>query len=331
MKKLLLSTGFTTGAAAAASARANLYWIIFGKKINKVTLVLPNKNNLDINVNFEKNRAFVIKNSGDDPDITNNAKIYSEVTIIDGSRQIFITGGKGVGIVTKKGLQLPIGSYAINPVPQKIIKQNLIDILPNNKSILITVTIENGEALAKKTFNERLGIVQGLSILGTTGIVTPMSIEAIKVTIELQIDVLLAEKTKHFYLVPGKIGEKFIKNIFCGAKTVQVSNYFDCALNYLSSKGIKHFAIAGHPGKLAKIAEGHYNTHSKVANQANHFITKRLNLNDSFNTVEEIISSGANFNIIAKDISLRILKDYSIYVSCYLCNMKGQLIGKYEV
>ena len=329
MKNLLPSTGFTTGAAAAASARANLYWMVFGKKLNKVPLILP-KNNLNINVNFEKDRAFVIKNSGDDPDITNNARISSQITMFDGSGRIFITGGKGVGIVTKKGLQLPIGSYAINPAPQKIIKNNLIDILPNNKSILITITIENGEVLAKKTFNERLGIVHGLSILGTTGIVTPMSIDAIKTTIELQIKVLLEENSEHFYLVPGKIGENFIRKIDKTAQTVQVSNYFDYALNYLSTRKVKNIAIAGHPGKLAKIAAGFYNTHSKFSNQATSYISKRLNLNSSFNTVEEIIHSGADFKIIAKDISMRILKDYSINASCYLCNMRGELIGKYE-
>jgi cobalt-precorrin-5B (C1)-methyltransferase len=329
MKKLPLKKGFTTGSAAAASAKAALIYKLTGEKLNKIMLKLP-FNTLDIDVHFDNTTPFVIKNSGDDPDITNNAKIYTKLEITDGFGEIFITGGLGVGIVTKKGLQVPVGSYAINPKPQKIIRNNIIDILPKNKSLLISIGIVDGEILAKKTFNERLGIIGGLSVLGTTGIITPMSLDAIKSTIEAQINVLIAEGTNFLYLVPGKIGENFIQDNFKNAKTIVVSNYFDYAIAYLTKLGISNFALGGHPGKLAKIAMGYYNTHSKSSPQANRYIADKLKLPSSFNTVEEIINSGINFNIIARDISERILKDYGLSVPIYLCNMKGKLIGSYE-
>lgn len=329
MKKLPVKKGFTTGTAAAAAAKAALIYKLRGERLKKVSLILP-LTTIDIDVHFENATPFVIKHSGDDPDITNNAKIYAELALTDGSGEIFITGGIGVGIVTKKGLQVPVGSYAINPAPQKIIRDNLVDILPKDKSALVKIGIVDGEILAKKTFNSRLGIIGGLSILGTTGIITPMSLAAIKSTIEAQINVLLAEGAKYFYLVPGKIGENFIQHLFENAKTIVVSNYFDYAITYLLTLGITNFAIGGHPGKLTKIAMGYYNTHSKVSPQANRYIANKFKLRNSFNTVEEIINSGIDVNLIAKDISERILKDYGINVPIYLCNMKGTLIGSYE-
>ncbi len=327
-----MKKGFTTGTAATCAAVAHCIYQLEGIKKESINIVLPKSISLEIPVNVNNNYACVIKDAGDDPDVTNGLEICAKVKIINNSNKIIIKGGKGVGIVTKAGLQISIGEPAINPVPRKMIEENLQSILPENTGAEVTIFVPRGKEIAEKTFNERIGIVGGISIIGTTGIVEPMSLDAIIATIKCEIDVLVQEKTENIAVVPGKIGEKHLRNIYPNTKSVIVSNYFEEAFDYLLEKEIDKITLAGHPGKLAKLTMGYYNTHSKKSPMANKFVAKKLNLKQKFNTVEEIcnICKNMELNIIANLISQKIKSDYPFQsVSVILFDMKGNLVGKF--
>ena len=173
------------------------------------------------------------------PDITDRLLIQAGAKLLDNTLDIIIKGGKGVGTVTRKGLQIEVGETAINPEPKKMIRRNVEDVLKGCTGAEITIIVPEGGDVAKKTFNERLGIVRGLSIIGTTEIVTPMSVDALKATIACEIDIAVANGFSSLYLVPGKIGERFLKEVPWDVNAVMVSNYYDFVLGYLQLKGVK--------------------------------------------------------------------------------------------
>jgi len=206
-------------------------------------------------------------------------------------------------------------------------------------AVEVTIEVPEGERLAKKTFNPRIGIVGGISIIGTTGVVEPMSMEAIKATVRCEIDVVWAEtdaSTGRLFLAPGKIGESSLKGLFGDVKVVLTSNFIGEAFQYAVKKGIRHIVIGGHPGKLAKILMGYYNTHSSCSPQATGFVSDYLALEKKdFNTIEEIIQylkredSMERLHCLARDIGERILTDFG-FTSTEVClfDMKGNLIGR---
>ena len=325
--------GYTTGTAATCASVAHAIYKLKQEKVDFVNVVLPNNDLLKVFVEVNDDYAFVIKDSGDDPDVTNGAKICATVELIFDNNEILIEGGKGVGIVTKAGLQISVGKAAINPVPMQMIKDNLRKILDDKTGAKVTIFVPGGEEIAKKTFNERLGIVGGISIIGTTGIVEPMSVDAIIETIKCEIDVLLKNNSEIISLVPGKIGEKHLKSIYPEKQAVIVSNYFGEAFSYLREKGVSEILIAGHPGKTAKLAMGYYNTHSKNSPAATDFVSEKLGFEKKFNTVEEICNLCENlkFNKIAKLISDKVKAGYEFRkISVILFDMKGNLKGMYE-
>ncbi|AEA34552.1 cobalt-precorrin-5B (C(1))-methyltransferase CbiD [Hippea maritima] len=321
--------GFTTGTAAAAATKAAIIYKKTGKLPEYVFVNLPNKKSLKIPVFLEDGLVGVKKDAGDDPDITNNIKIFSKITIEEGKKDIIIDGGEGVGLVVKKGLQVDVGRKAINPVPQKMIKENAIPLIGDNERILVEIIVPDGKRIAKKTFNERLGIIDGISILGTTGIVEPMSVKALIASIECEIDVLVANNEDYFFLVPGRIGERHLKSL-TDAPCVQVSNYFDGAFNYLKQKGIRKFGIAGHPGKIAKLAMGYYNTHSRFSPQAIDFVKTIEGIEQNVNTVEEIcqLKGYLGLNKTASLVKERVKNDFGFEVDVILFDMKGKLVGR---
>lgn len=328
-----MKKGFTTGTAAACAATAHAIFQIENKKVDIVDVILPDNSKLPIKVCCESEHAIVIKDSGDDPDVTHGAKIGASVVITEDSRMIIIEGGVGVGTVTLAGLQVEVGKSAINPVPWQMIENNVRNIIGNERGAIITIFVPDGVALAKKTFNSRIGIIGGISIIGTTGIIEPMSLDAIIATTRCEIDVLVQNGIKKFTLVPGKIGEKYLTKLYPEEHSVIVSNYFDEALSYCVDNGVTELKIAGHPGKLAKLAMGYYNTHSKVSPMAQGYVAKLLNLKRQFNTVEEIcnIVEKGGLDLVASEISTRIKSDYKFdKVSIFLFDMKGNLKGKYD-
>ncbi|MBF0520047.1 MAG: cobalamin biosynthesis protein CbiD [Nitrospirae bacterium] len=337
--------GFTTGSAATAAATAAAIFLETGVLPKNVHILLPNlKESLLINIKSgtlspDKNSATssVIKQSGDDPDVTNRLEIVATLKMLKQSvhneSKIIITGGAGVGRVTKKGLQQKIGEWAINPVPRAMITQALRDVFSDDSVCLeVEISVVNGELAALKTFNPRLGITGGISILGTTGIVEPMSIDAIKETVKCEIDVSFYENPETICLAPGKIGEDALRRILGPNRVVQFSNFPGFAIDYVRSKGFKHVTVGGHPGKLAKILMGYSDTHSGRSPQAAAFVAEFMGLNGNFNTVEEIIDkiteTGGDFTKLAHEICLKIQSIYRIpSIEVYLFDMEKTIVG----
>lgn len=266
-KKLRL--GFTTGTSAALAAKASTMMLTTGKKNDTVNLLTPSGIDIETEV-FDQEIAddyavcSVIKDAGDDPDVTDGIKIFAKVKI-NYSNEIRVIGGIGIGTVTKKGLSVIIGEKAINPVPKKMI----IDAVRSVSSCSgfdVEIFIPQGEEIAKKTFNEKLGVVGGISIIGTTGIVKPMSEEAIIESLFLELNIL-REVSDEVVLVFGNYGEKFAVETLGIEKNliVNMSNFCGEMLKKANELGFKKITLIGHIGKILKLAGGIFNTHSKYA------------------------------------------------------------------
>jgi len=374
-----LRKGFTTGTCAAAASKAAAMALkesgVRGREseirglrseVRKEVFVevgLPSGERVTLRAYIKEIAkdyavASVVKDAGDDPDITNGAEIVAKVKRkseggcqkSEEKQQIVIKGGKGVGVVTKPGLQIPVGEPAINPVPRRMISEAVREVL-GDRPVEVTIEVPDGERLARKTFNSRLGIVGGISIIGTTGIVEPMSLEALKATVQCEIDIAVEEiksnsklKTQNLklFFAPGKIGEDALRRIFGDVRVVQTSNFIGFALGYACSKGVNSIVLGGHPGKLAKILMGYYDTHSRNSPQATDFVARYMGLKGGFNTVEEIIKitkrssaplhkvegRGMGWNRLASEIAIKIAGDFGLsHVEVYLFDMKKNLIG----
>ncbi|SFC54895.1 cobalt-precorrin-5B (C(1))-methyltransferase CbiD [Butyrivibrio sp. YAB3001] len=269
-----LRCGFTTGSCAAAASKAALLMLIENIEIHVVTIMTPkgipyNAEITDITQNREEGyiSCAVIKDGGDDPDVTTGTRIVAKVRLKD-LPGITIDGGEGVGRVTKPGLDQPIGEAAINSVPRKMIKENLEEILESHgmsgKGVLVTISVPGGEELAHKTFNPKLGIVGGISILGTTGIVEPMSDEALLETIRVETKVRIALGRDILFAAPGNYGLSFLKENYGIDESLVVmsSNFIYDTVRIAVAEGFKRLLFVGHIGKLVKVAGGIKNTHS---------------------------------------------------------------------
>ena len=266
--------GFTTGTTATAAAIGAAYMYLNDKR-DIVDVELPAGITLTIPLEFvkkEKNlfTCGVKKNAGDDPDVTDGILISTKLEFIkkENGLEFNFFAGEGVGVFTKDGLALPKGEAAINPVPRQMMIDNLSVILKEHGFsgiVNITVTVENGADIAKKTFNERLGIIGGISILGTSGLVLPMSKTALLETIEADIKFRLNNsKERRVYLAPGNIGAKFLENNFnINSTTVAIiSNFIGESIDYAISNDAKEIVLCGDLGKLIKLSGGIMNTHS---------------------------------------------------------------------
>lgn len=266
--------GFTTGTTATAAAIAAAYMYLDDKK-DIVDVELPAGITLSIPIEYykEQNIFFICgvkKNAGDDPDVTDGILISAKLEFIkkENDLEFNFFAGEGVGIFTKDGLALPKGEAAINPVPRQMMIDNLSRILKEagfKGTVNITVMVENGVEIAKKTFNERLGIIGGISILGTSGLVLPMSKTALLETIEADIKFRLNNsKERRVYLAPGNIGAKFLeKNFNINSTTVAIiSNFIGESIDYSISNDAREIVLCGDLGKLIKLSGGIMNTHS---------------------------------------------------------------------
>lgn len=265
-----LRCGYTTGACAAGAAMGATQLLLTGKTPETVTLDTPKGIRLALDMlNPEIGEGFarcaVKKDSGDDPDITNGILIYATAEKTESG--IHIDGGEGVGRVTKPGLDQPVGAAAINSTPRRMIGDGVRAVCgacEYGGGIKITISIPHGAELAKKTFNPRLGIVDGLSVLGTTGIVEPMSSAALVDTIKLELNVLAASGAKGVLLCPGNYGETFARECLglSMANMVSVSNFIGDAIDLAVERGFERILLVGHIGKLVKLGIGMRNTHS---------------------------------------------------------------------
>ncbi|MEM2856417.1 MAG: cobalt-precorrin-5B (C(1))-methyltransferase [Candidatus Nitrosocaldaceae archaeon] len=301
-KKVTLRTGYTTGTCAAAATKAALLALVNGIK-DKVTVTLPKGGLAEISVhrcniiNSNTAEASVIKDAGDDPDVTHGAEIISNVTLTDHASIIEIDGGKGVGRVTKPGLGLEIGKAAINPVPMSMIRNSVREVLSdqlNERGVKVIISVTNGEEIAKKTDNPRLGIIGGISILGTTGIVIPYSTASFAASIRQAIDVAYAMNDDTIVLTTGGRSEDFIRVLISLPEHcyIQMGDFAAYSIRQAAIKGMKRVIIAGFIGKLSKIAMGIKQTHVKGSNVDMEFLAAIAGeVNADSKIIEEIRSA----------------------------------------
>lgn len=269
-KKLRL--GCTTGSCAAAAAKAAACLLLTGRPMEQATLVTPKGVRIALPVQTLRTAAgsvtcAVEKDQSDDPDVTRGALITATVSRTGGSG-VTIDGGEGVGRVTKPGLDQPVGAAAINSVPRQMILEGVEEIraLADSRcGLRVEISVPGGEALAKKTFNPRLGILGGISILGTTGIVEPMSQRALIETIRVELRQRREGGAEYVLLTPGNYGSDFIRDGLGldPALAVQTSNFIGDALDLCGELGFRGALLVGHVGKLVKLAGGMLNTHSQ--------------------------------------------------------------------
>lgn len=269
-----LRYGYTTGTCAAAATKAATRMLLEQKGIDTVSILTPKGIHLQLEVkeayyDLEKSTCAIQKDSGDDPDVTNGILVYAQVESIP-TKGILVDGGIGVGRVTKKGLEQPVGEAAINKVPRKMIHdsaEEIMELFEYPYGVKVTIYIPEGVEIAKRTFNPRLGIEGGISILGTSGIVEPMSEDAIRETIHLEIRMLKATNRTYLLTTPGNYGEEFARDTLHLnlEKAVKCSNYIGDMIDYAVMEGLEGVLLVGHIGKLVKLAGGIMNTHSKNA------------------------------------------------------------------
>ncbi|MCU0312575.1 MAG: cobalt-precorrin-5B (C(1))-methyltransferase CbiD [Solirubrobacteraceae bacterium] len=272
-----LRSGLTTGTCAAAAAAAAAH-ALTGSTCDAVDVELPDGERVTLSVEWVelprpgRARAAVVKDAGDDPDVTDGMTVVAEVEIVATGDAavpppaIEFVAGPGVGSVTRAGLQIPPGEPAINPVPRQMIAAAVGAVLAE-QPLRVTVSIPGGEQTAKRTYNERLGIVGGLSVLGTSGRVVPKSEDAWVRSLLPQVDVALADDRDTVYLAPGGFGERAARERFGAAETqiVQCANFVGDLLDRCVDAGVARVVLVGHAGKLVKVAAGVWNTHSRVA------------------------------------------------------------------
>ncbi len=266
-----LRKGYTTGSCATAAARVAALMVLRQQVINQVSIVTPSGVALFLNVEQpliegQQASAAIRKDGGDDIDATHGMLIYARVSLNDGG-VIRLEGGEGVGRVTRNGVGLPVGCAAINKTPRQTIEQAVRDVIGPNRGAEIVIFAPEGEERAKKTYNDRLGIKGGISIIGTSGIVTPMSEESWKRSLSIELEMKRANGLEKIILVPGNHGERFVSQQMSldGDYVVTMSNFVGYMLQETVRLGFRHVVLVGHPGKLVKIAAGIFHTHSHIA------------------------------------------------------------------
>lgn len=352
--------GYTTGACAQAATRAASLTVVIGflpcnlaaeeesgitcETRGLVEVTLPNGEDAVFRmVMHGEGVVSVTKDAGDDPDITNGVQIFACVAPrLDG--RIHIEGAEGVGRVTLEGLPVKPGRPAINPVPHKFIREEVRNVLPAGADV--TISIPEGEELAMRTFNPRLGIIGGLSILGTTGRVEPWSSAAYQESLLPQLDVARAAGTRRPVLVPGAKGERAaLAQGFEPLSVVHTGNFFGMMLTAARQRGIRRLVILGHASKLAKLARGDFDTHSRHSPmpldqlaecaEAMGWSHRRACALTLLPTTEAALkrlrgagaSGAATLDEVARRVAARVKKNYGITAAVMLTDGHGQVVG----
>ncbi|MGV8981107.1 cobalt-precorrin-5B (C(1))-methyltransferase CbiD [Clostridium sp.] len=261
-----LRCGYTTGSCAAGAAKAAAKMLLSREKLENITIDTPagiilNLELLDIHIEKDSVYCCIVKDAGDDPDSTDKMKIYAKVSKREDSK-IVIDGGEGIGVITRSGFWGKSGMAAINPVPRKMITDELLKV--SNCGFNVLIYAPEGKEISKKTFNANLGIIGGISIVGTKGIVEPMSDEALKKSIYIEIDDAYDKGQREIVLFLGNYGEKVVEDLNLNGAKIKISNFIGDMLLYSKNKGFSKITLVGHIGKLCKLSIGAFNTHSKI-------------------------------------------------------------------
>ena len=307
-----LRCGYTTGSCAAAAAIAGAQMLLEGREIRQINLKTPKGVILTLPIEaITRTKTYVScavqKDAGDDPDITNGILVYAKVEY--SPKGIRIYGGEGVGIVTRPGLDQPVGEAAINSVPRRMITEGVkevMELFSYENGIKITISVPEGKEIAKKTFNPRLGIEGGISILGTSGIVEPMSEAALLGTIEVELKQRRAEGKTDLLLAPGNYGLEFVKKFHLPnpEQCVKCSNFIGQTLDKACELGFQRILLVGHIGKLVKLGAGIMNTHSKMADARMEILTSHAAVLGAGQD-----TAAALMDCVTTDEALDILKD----------------------
>lgn len=331
--------GFTTGSCAAAAAKAATYMLLTGKLKNEISIETPKGimyNAKLVDINRGENEVFcaVEKNGGDDPDVTTGAYIYAKVSFTDDlDQKILIDGGEGVGRVTKPGLDQPVGNAAINHVPREMIEKEVSEVCKLTGfegSLKVIIYVPAGVELAKQTFNPRLGIVGGISILGTSGIVEPMSTQAIIDTIKVELNQRRAQGYDYVAVSPGNYGLDFMKKTYGYDldRSVKCSNFIGDTIDMAVELGFNKLLITGHIGKLIKIAGGIMNTHSNEADCRMEllaaFSIRECVESDIIRSVLDCVTTEDAVNILADTGKLQSVMDKIAERICYYMNRRSK-------
>lgn len=320
MKKL--REGVSTGSCMTGGAAAAALWLVTGKCPDVIEVETPIGKTLYLDVvPKEKGVCGIVKDAGDDPDVTNGSEVITKVEILPDDGGITFVGGDGIGTVTQEGLKLPVGEPAINPVPRQMAEKALRKII-GNRGAVVTVSIPGGENLAKRTFNPRLGVLGGLSVLGTTGIVRPMSEEAMKDSLLVELDMYARQGHRSILFVLGTTGENALKARYGEFQCVlQVGNYIGFMIEEAVERGFTDILIGGFVGKLVKVASGTMNTHSHVADGRLETICTHAALHGAPREVIERIYSclttKAAMKIVEEEGLMDIWKDMAQKASFY--------------
>lgn len=313
-----LRFGYTTGSCATLAAKGACEMLFLQSPIETVSIKTPKGFDVDVslnNIEFLNDNSVscsVMKDAGDDPDITDKAFIFANVkkSKISG---VHIDGGIGVGRVTRPGLDQPIGAAAINSMPRKMIANEISSICEKynyDGGIDVVINIPNGEELAKKTFNPQLGIIGGISVLGTTGIVEPQSTQALIDCIEIELKAYEAENIHFVVLTPGNYGENFLKGFpkLNNPPQVKCSNFLGEAIDFAVKHNFNKILMVGHIGKFVKLAGGIMNTHSSYADcRTEIFAAHSALCGADVKTIEKIMNSVTTDDCIAilDEVNLR--------------------------
>lgn len=316
-----LRSGFTTGSCASAAAKAAAYMLLSGKLKNQISIETPKGITFCATIERimrgeDEVSCAVMKDGGDDPDVTTGAYVFATVKYAKSSEKmeenslVHIDGGKGVGRVTKPGLDQPVGNAAINSTPRKMIAKEVAEVMELfdcKQSLSVVISVEGGEEIAQRTFNPRLGIVGGISILGTSGVVEPMSEQALIDTIRVELKQKRAFGDEIISISPGNYGLDFMKKTFDFDldKSVKCSNFIGVTMSMIVELGFKRILLSGHIGKLIKVAGGIMNTHSRESDSRMEIMCAHAALAGAPNEVlTQLMQS------VTTEDGIRILREY---------------------
>ncbi|CAG7634004.1 cobalt-precorrin-5B (C(1))-methyltransferase [Paenibacillus allorhizosphaerae] len=354
-----LKHGFTTGACATAVTKGALTMLITQQSVSEAEVWLPagfahSFELLECEFTRDMAQCATIKNAGDDPDATHKAKIVATVCWTDGSG-IELDGGVGVGRVTKPGLPVPVGEAAINPVPRKMITRAVEEVMAEfeiERGVKVVISVPDGEEMAKKTLNARLGIIGGISILGTRGIVVPFSTAAYKASVVQAIQVARASGCKHIVLTTGGSSEKYAMRMYPELPEeafIQMGDFVGFSLQHAKRLGMDTVSLVGMMGKFSKVAQGVMMVHSKSAPVDFFFLARAAGEAGASPELQAAVAE-ANTAAHAADLAaeagvmqfFEILSEYAcrhalahigggIKVETVLVTMKGDVLGRAEI